>query len=113
MSMENLHPNDESLYRQASELANRLASHIGKTCILEPKRRPLPNGTDGLCYYWKETISIKFRNKDRTEDGGRWWPKPLELDYIAKVVAHEVAHLIHPNHGKEFKQLEQELIRLI
>lgn len=111
--MKNLHPDDEGLYQRAVELANRLAAHIGKTVIVEPKRRPLADGTDGLCYYWKGIISIKFRAKDRVEDGGKWWPNPLTWNRIAVVVAHEVAHLIHHNHGAEFKRLEQELIAMI
>jgi hypothetical protein len=108
-----LHPDDLGLFQRVTALAFRLSRVIGKTCIIEPKRRPLSDAADGLCYYDRACVAIKVRNKDRAGSGGRWWPRPLPWESIALTVAHEVAHLEHPNHGKEFRELEARLRGLI
>lgn len=114
MKIENyLHPDDSVLFERATVLTLRLAAAIGRTCVVEPKRRPLPDGADGVCYLDRSCVAIKIRNKDRAEDGGKWWARPLPWDSIAQTVAHEVAHLIHPNHGADFRTLEERLRKMI
>lgn len=105
----NIHPDDTGLFQRVERLAIRLASNIGQTCTVEPKRRPLADGATGLCYREDHRIAIVLRFKDRADDGGRWWTNPLPWGEIRDTVAHEVAHLIHPNHGPEFKSLEAQL----
>jgi predicted metal-dependent hydrolase len=112
--IKNLHPDDFALYCEAVRLAKRLASSIGKEIkIFEAKRRPAPCSAIGLCYYKEKRIAITFRYRHYKQDGGRWWPQPLEKKTIMETVAHEVAHLVHPDHGKEFRELEKELIAKI
>lgn len=107
-----IHPDDIETFKKAEQLAFRLAKSIGKTCTIEPKKRPIYGNAFGLCYVDDRKISIVFRWKDRQSDGGQWWNKPLDWKTVRETIAHEIAHLIYGNHGKEFKLLEKKLIEL-
>lgn len=108
-----LHPDDNELFERAAALGHRLAANIGKTCVIEPKRRPF--GAGGLCYHSErpQRIAILIRQKEPMYAGGAWSHRPLGWSTIANTVAHEVAHLVHRGHGAEFKKLEAELIDMI
>jgi hypothetical protein len=105
-----IHKADIDFYNQCKEYAFKLSDSIeGGLKAFEPKRRPSSCGADGLCYTDEKRISIVFRYKE----GGEWFNKPLLRSEVLRTVAHEVAHLIHANHSKEFRQLEKDLIKVI
>jgi hypothetical protein len=105
-----LHPDDLPLWRLIERLAWAIADQEGLPLrAIEPKRRPLADGAVGLCYTWENRIAILVRYKDRAGDGGAWWKAPRPWDDVVLTVAHELAHLRHPNHGSEFKQLTDYL----
>jgi len=108
-----LHPDDKEIFGKCVELAHRLAGYLNLTCTIEPKRRPNADGAFGLCYHEEKRISVVLRFKDSQRNGGRWWDTRLSDKDIFETVAHEVAHLVHPNHGANFKKLEAELIQKI
>ena len=104
-----MHPDDFEIFHEARKLAYRLADLIDeKLNTFEAKRRP-STGTLGLCYVDERRISILFRRKS----DGRWWKHPQTRKDVLETVAHEVAHLRHPNHNKEFRKLEKQLIEAI
>ena len=106
-----LHPDDHALYLRAKEMAFSLATSVGlKLDRFEPKRRPLFGNATGLCYVKERRISVMIRPKHYADAGGGWHKKPLSWKIIRNVVAHEVAHLKHPNHSKDFKAYEKELV---
>ena len=109
-----LHPDDQNTFDKAKKLAYDLARYLKvELKVFEAKRRPGDFYTAlGICYHNEKRISIKFRNKQFKADGGKWLDKIPEKD-VFETVAHEVAHLIHPNHGAEFRLLEEELISKI
>jgi len=104
-----LHGKDLDLWLRTNALAWRLAKvfDLPLVCV-EPKRRP--NGAGGLCYHDEGRISILLRRKARAYDGGAWSKVPRSWVNVKSTVAHELAHLIHPNHGKDFKALEAEIL---
>lgn len=106
-----LHPDDVQNFKIAEQTAYWLAVGTGK-CIktFEPKRRPLAGGALGVCYCNERRISVVFRWRHPAGDGRGWYKKPLSMEEVLKTVAHEVAHLTHPNHSKEFKELEKKLL---
>jgi hypothetical protein len=104
---------DREFFGRIQSLAHRLATLCELTCMIEPKRRPLADGTMGLCNYEEKRISLKVRSKDRADDGGKWWPRRDGLGDILVTVAHEVAHLIHPNHSMDFKSEEYRMCLLL
>ena len=112
-----LHPNDMPLFNEAKGLADHLACYIGKYInVFEPKRRPLSLTALGLCDHKKKIISIMFREKHRACDRGGWKNEDVYIQskkQVFKTVAHEVAHLMHNNHSKEFRSLEKELIEIV
>ena len=109
-----IHSADIEFYNQCKEYAFKLSDSIqGGLKDFEPKRRPSPGGAEGLCYTDEKRISIVFRFKNAHYDGGKWFNKPLRRYEVLETVAHEVAHLIHNNHGPAFKRLEKELITVI
>jgi hypothetical protein len=106
-----LHPDDMQTFKLAKQVAHFLARSEGLLLLtVEPKRRPLEFGALGLCYHTQWRISIAFRWKHRAGNGGQWYKKPLPLKGVLETVAHEVAHLRYPNHGKQFKELENKLV---
>jgi hypothetical protein len=106
-----LHPDDKPTYDLAKQVAHFLARSEGLWIMtFEPKRRPLDGSAFGLCYCKEARISIAFRWIQRAGDGGQWYKKPLPLKGVLETVAHEVAHLRYPNHGKQFKELEKKLV---
>ena len=107
-----LHPDDVGAYLKAKDLCYRLANYVGKRCVFEAKRRPLEETAYGQCWVDEvpPRITIVFRFKQRKVDGGKWLSRPESYVSVAHTVAHEVAHLVHPNHSKEFRKLEKELI---
>ena len=105
-----LHPDDAPLWRSVERLAWAIADQEGLPLrAVEPKRRPLADGAMGLCYCHERRIAIRIRCKDRVEDGGKWWKQPDSWDDIVWTVAHELAHLRYPDHGRDFKALESYL----
>ena len=109
-----LHPDDIELFKRARLVAYSLASICGADLReVEPKRRPLADGADGLCYVAEHKISIAFRYKHRASEGGCWYKHPIKWLCITQTVAHEIAHLIYPNHSKQFRKLEQYLMGLV
>jgi len=107
-----LHPDDLALWGRVYNLAWELNAMFGLDLkVVEPKRRP--NGAGGLCYPRERRISILLRHKAYAYDGGKWSKNPEPWKSIARTVAHEMAHLTHENHGKEFKALEAEYIAAI
>lgn len=109
-----MYTDDVEIFKEAKTLAYRLADLIGETLnTFEAKRRPLAGCAWGLCYIEERRISIRFRAKARAVDGGEWWNCPDPRKQILETVAHEVAHLKHPNHSVEFKTLEKQLVEAI
>lgn len=109
-----IHPNDHALLHHAEVTAYRLAVACGANLVtVEPKRRPLSDGALGVCYCDEGRIGIVLRFKHRVSDGGAWYKRPLPLDMVMRTVAHEVAHLLYPQHGSEFKALELQLRSII
>lgn len=109
-----LHPDDYEIFIESAKLAYRLADFIGEELkIFEAKRLPLANGAMGLCYGDERRISIRFRARNCVSNGGLWWKNPAPSEQVFRVVAHEVAHLRYPNHSKEFKKLEKQLVSMI
>jgi len=104
-----LHPDDVEVMKEATVVALGLAKKIGEPVMVEPKRRPLADAALGLCNPEQKLISIVLRFRNRSEDGGGWWPKPLSKQEVFLTVAHEVAHLRFANHGPEFRDLERQL----
>ena len=105
-----IHGDDIDFYNQCKEYAFKLSDSIqGDLKDFEPKRRPSSGGAEGLCYTDEKRISIVFRFRDE----GKWFNRPLSKNEVLRTVAHEVAHLIHANHSKEFRALEKDLINVI
>lgn len=80
----------ETLTLRSRELAQRLDRRVGSVRLRDPKSRwgsCAPNGS--LAYSWRLILA-----------------PPFVLDYV---VAHEVAHLVHPDHGPRFWRLVAEL----
>jgi hypothetical protein len=85
-----MHPEDVGTMRQAQKLARELADEFGFDLKeVEHKRRPNPNGTEGLAYQNEGRISIVARFRD----GDKWWRKPNDPKSVLQTVIHEVAHL--------------------
>lgn len=106
-----LHPNDRELFEQATNLAYQAAKYLNvRLDAVEPKKRPFADVSTGRCYCNEYLIRITLRFKDRKSDGGKWWKNPLDTKEIMETVLHEVAHLKHTGHGKEFKKTEQDLL---
>ena len=109
-----LHQNDIDLWKKTEALAWRLAAEFDLPLkVVEPKRRPIAGNAAGLCYCNEGRISIVLREKNRVCDGGAWWSKPCSWKQISETVAHELAHLLHQNHGAQFKELEAKIIKSI
>jgi predicted metal-dependent hydrolase len=80
----------ETLTGRSRELAHRIDRRIASVRLRDPKSRwgsCAPNGS--LAYSWRLILA-----------------PPFVLDYV---VAHEVAHLVHPDHGPRFWKLVAEL----
>ena len=106
-----IHQDDLKSFRIACDLAHELAKYCGASiAVFEAKRRPLATGTEGISYCNEKRIAIAFRFKQPQSEGGEWFKNPIPLKMVLETVAHEVAHLIHPNHGKDFWTLEKQLI---
>lgn len=80
----------ETLTARSRALAARIDRRVASVRLRDPKSRwgsCAPNGS--LAYSWRLILA-----------------PPFVLDYV---VAHEVAHLVHPNHGPRFWRLVGEL----
>lgn len=105
-----LHPDDIKNYEFAKQVATYLARSEGlRMLAFEPKRRP-SYGTSGICYCEERRISIVFRWKQSARDGGAWLKRPIPFPEVLDTVAHEIAHLRYPNHGKDFQALYKKLL---
>lgn len=79
------------LTRRSRELAERIGQQIRGVRLGDPRSRWGSCSPDGrLAYSWRLVLA-----------------PPFVLDYV---VAHEVAHLVHLNHGKRFWRLVAELV---
>lgn len=80
----------ETLTARSHELAARLGRRVAGVRLRDPKSRWGSCAPDGsLAYSWRLILAPDF-----------------VLNYV---VAHEVAHLVHPNHGPRFWRLVAEL----
>jgi hypothetical protein len=81
----------EILTRRSRELAERIGHQIRGVRLGDPRSRWGSCSPDGrLAYSWRLVLA-----------------PPFVLDYV---VAHEVAHLVHLNHGKRFWRLVSLLV---
>jgi hypothetical protein len=108
-----LHPDDEAMFRRATEFGTRLAALIGETTVIEPKRRPLADGAEGVCYCEEKRIGLAFRFKGYADEGGAWARNPIPWSRIRETLAHEVAHLKHPDHSVRHKALTSVLMKAL
>ena len=100
-----LHKKDKEDFELVCKMAYRIANAFNLDLkVFEPKRRPHPYGAWGLCYVAEKRIGVVFRHKEK----GKWLDK-LSIEKVIETTCHELAHLRHPNHGKDFKELEQIL----
>ncbi len=98
------HPDDHALYLLCELVARRVAEAYKLDLRgFEHKRRPSSDGALGLCDLRTNTISIVFRHRDLQCDGGKWHKRRLCFTEILNTIAHELAHLRYPDHGKKFK----------
>jgi len=113
-----LHPDDCEIFNRAETLAFWLADCIQEDLkVFEHKRRPHDGGALGICYVNEKRIAIVVRFKygadmklwGEPEKANKWHRHRLPDNEIFRTVAHEVAHLVHPNHSQEFKELEARL----
>lgn len=109
--LERLHVDDLQLFEQAAKLAFHIAESEGLVLnVVIPKYRLDRGSAVGLCDTETATISLMIRHKKLKADGGAWHENPLQWLDISHTVAHEIAHLKHPNHSKEFREYENYLI---
>ena len=109
---ERLYPHfkDRTLFLKAAKFASEVAFNEGlELRTFVPKFRLSRGCATGLCNYNEKKISIVIRHRTDKQDGGEWEKEPLPWDYIEYVTLHEVGHLKHPNHSKEFRQYERYL----
>ena len=78
-----LHPDDWELFKWARGLINLLCEKldVGEFEV-EPKRRPLSDGSGVILYGDDRKISIAVRYKERAPDGGQWFNRPRHKDSI-------------------------------
>lgn len=105
-----LHEDDRETFDRCKVIACETAELFKLDLkVFEPKRRPHPGCTEGLCYYEEHRISVVFRFRLKA----KWFSTPLALKEILDTVGHELAHLRYPGHGKEFKDLANRIISYI
>ncbi len=95
------HPDDAAFLEELTDVAFEVADRLGlDLCCVEHKRRPVPGGSRGLCYYWEGRVSLTLRHRE----GGRWWRSHQDREGVWCVLAHELAHLKNRLHGEAFKK---------
>ena len=100
-----LHPDDTALWKQCEAYA----WNVAKLCdipllVVEPKRRPMLGGAEGLCYRGELRVSVVIRFGRKQNHCMRWHSKPLPAERIQETIRHELAHILANGcHGPEFK----------
>jgi len=105
-----LHPEDVGLFREVEKAAFAVARHFHLPLkIIEPKRRPHPGGTTGVCYLGEGRCGIVFRFRI----GEKWYPKPLSKEQVFDTVAHELSHLRYPSHSEMQRKFQKQILELL
>ncbi len=98
------HPDDAAFLEELTEVAFEVAGRLGLPLrVVEHKRRPHPGGRTGLCYWQEGRVSLVLRYRERSE----WWTRPCDPVDVWCMLAHELAHLADPNHGRKFKEWDR------
>ena len=104
------HFKDRELFLKAAKLAEEVAFNEGLTLrTFMPKFRLNRFCATGICYTKDASIVVTIRHRTDQQDGGVWEKEPRPWKEIERTTLHEVAHLKHPNHSKEFKAYEKYL----
>lgn len=103
----NLHPDDLLFFNEVAGAMRRVAKKYElPLCSIEPLTMPSIGMADrmGDC---SPTGAIRLVM--RCSVNGAWCDAPLSPQEVWNTAAHELAHLRHMNHGREFALFEEEL----
>jgi len=110
--LERLNPDDLGLFLKAAKLAFEVAeAEKVMLKLVQPKFRLDGCSCLGHCDFNKKEITILIRNRNLKCDGHQWFKTPLKWKDINDTVLHEVAHLMYPDHSKQFRNYETYLIK--
>lgn len=107
-----LHEDDVEYFLSLIPIAMQAAKENGLELLeMEPKKRPQTGY--GLCYAEQKLISVAVRDKATQAFGGQWAKGRYRHEFVLETIAHEIAHLQHQNHSKEFKLLESQVLETV
>lgn len=100
---------DQKLFERAKFLAFLISDNENLNLKTFRIKKHGFNSTNccGLCYYWKFTISILIRKKNKN---GEWRKKPESWSEIKDTVIHELTHLklMNGKHNDEFLKIKKD-----
>lgn len=101
-------PEDRKALQKLRHIAHQVCNqHKLKLNLLGHRPKPSCTGIEGRCFYKEGVVTITIRKKKN----GQWNDKPLGTDRILSILAHELAHLKHPDHSNWFRYFESVVYR--
>jgi hypothetical protein len=105
--VDHIHPNDVGFFTEVATRIREVAQHYSLP-LRRVRHMANPNfatSPQGRCHA-DGTIELTIRERER----GKWSEGTVSPERIWQVAAHELAHLRHMNHGKDFQEFESEML---